>query len=216
MTKQIQIEKIDRGSNIREEEDREIMELAESIKQNGLLNPITVVRKGARYEVVAGHRRFLALKILQEPWVECNILEYEPNETELLCIQLQENCCRKNMSAWEYADLFKKLIAKGKTQKQIARMCGKSEVWVNNQFAAAATLERYDDITQDTKSMSVAAIRNKYGKISVKGKDRKPYIQTKPVIITKNNHCYTIRVNDKEAEKELINFLKKFRERWLK
>ena len=39
-----------------------VMELAENIKQIGLINPITVKKKNGKFEIVAGHRRFLALK----------------------------------------------------------------------------------------------------------------------------------------------------------
>ena len=213
MTKQIPIQLIRRGTNIREEEDMEIMELAESIKQNGLLNPITVIRKEHHYEVAAGHRRFLALKILQEPWVECNVLDYQPSEKELLCIQLQENCCRKNMSAWEYADLFKKLLAKGMKGKDIARLCGKSEAWVSLQFMADRCLEKNGDLTEESKKMTVAEVRKKYGSIAGK---HKPYRAKQAVVITHNSNVYSIRVNTKEAELALQELLKTFTEKYQK
>lgn len=215
MTKQIPIEKIDRGTNIREEQDGEIVELAESIKQNGLLNPITVVQKGSRFVVVAGHRRFLALKILCEPWVECNVLDYEPSERELLCIQLQENCCRKNMSAWEYADLFKKLMARGMKTRDLARICGKSEAWVSMQIMADRLLEQKENVTEETKKMSVHQVRKMYGSINSGVKNRKPK-EKQAVILTHNSNVYSVRVNNKEAEKELVEILEKFKAKWIK
>jgi ParB/RepB/Spo0J family partition protein len=213
MTKQIQIEKLVRGTNIREEEDTEVMELAESIRTNGLLNPLTVVRRGSKYAVVAGHRRFLALQILQEPWVECNVLEYEPTEKDILCIQLQENCCRKNMSAWEFVDLFKRLEKQGMTQYQIAQMCGKSQPWVNMQYAAAATLERCGEVNADTKKLTAARIRNIYGKVRVTD-DRTRTEVPHGVHIQKKGSLFSIRCISKEAEKELVAFLEGFRKKY--
>ena len=213
MTRQIELTKLSRGTNIREENDNEIMELIQSIRQNGLLNPLTVIRKGMMYEVVAGHRRLKALQILNEPFVECNVLDYVPSEKELLCIQLQENCCRKNMSAWEYADLFEKLQAKGMTYKSIASLCGKTESWVSMQVSAAKTIEVHGELNAVTKKMSVHDVKKKFGSISMRARNK---MHGDAVIVNKTGNLFLVRVNDKDADMELMSFLKGLKEKYKK
>lgn len=76
MYKIIEMSKIKNGKNIRTERDSEILELAQSIEVNGLINPIMVKPiGGGMYEVVAGHRRFEAVKRLGLPHIECTITE---------------------------------------------------------------------------------------------------------------------------------------------
>ena len=78
MFKVIEIDKIKSGKNIRNEMDDGINELMQSIQANGLINPILVKRiAGGKYEVIAGHRRFEAVKRLLQDFIECNIAEDE-------------------------------------------------------------------------------------------------------------------------------------------
>ncbi len=66
---------------MRSEMDRtELFDLADNIKQNGLINPITVRPKGNRFEVVAGHRRFAACKIAGIIKIQCCVRELSDNE----------------------------------------------------------------------------------------------------------------------------------------
>lgn len=210
MIKTLEAKKIIRGTNIREEDDNEVIELARSIEANGLLNPLTVVREGGKYRVIAGHRRFRAMQILNEPFIECNVLEYQPSEKEVLCIQLQENCCRKNMSAWELADLFKKLKAKGLDDEAIAKLCGKSKHWVWENLTTAAMLERYDDA--EKKTLTVAKARKKYGAIhSVKNGDR----EYASVCVSKQKHSWSVYINGNiQAETEFLLFIERFKAKW--
>lgn len=213
MQKTIPIEKIVRGTNIREENDEEIMELVSSIKKQGLLNPITVQKKGEKYRVIAGHRRFLALQILQEPWVECNVLEYEPTEKDVLCIQLQENCCRKNMSAWEYVDLFNKLKKQGMTNQDLARMCGRSDSWITNQYQAAYTLEKNKAVTKKTKRMTATEIRKEFG-----GYERRKNSGRKSSVLrmylNKASWTYSLTIKNPKARKDFEDLVKEFIAKW--
>ena len=76
MLKCIDINKLVSKMNVREEKDETIKELADSIRINGLLSPL-IVRElsNGKYEILAGHRCYEALKRLNEPVVECNIIE---------------------------------------------------------------------------------------------------------------------------------------------
>lgn len=144
MFKIIETEKIVSGKNIRYEKDDEINELAKSIEENGLINPILVKRiAGGKYEVIAGHRRFEAVKRLRMQEIECNITDDIMTEKEVVFAQIAENIQRKDMSALELVDCFDDLKKRfGIKQNQIARYFNKSETWVTNQYQAVKLLDK--------------------------------------------------------------------------
>ena len=70
----VAIKRVRIGLNRRPVKGEKVTELMESIKANGLLNPITVDRE---YNLIAGLHRLTACKMLGYDEIECNILEYE-------------------------------------------------------------------------------------------------------------------------------------------
>lgn len=208
MQKLIEVTKIKQGKNIRSECDAEISELADSIEKQGLINPILVQKlSDGFYEVVAGHRRFEAVKRIGLPYIECNILEDDLSEKEIILAQLAENVQRKNMSAFELVEVFEDLKNRlHVNQKAIAKMFGKSDVWVCNQYQALRTLEAEygKDIPENEKHKSAGDIR----------KDaREKMGRTQELIICKGfkvkvvGHTYTISCVDNAAENALREFI---------
>ena len=208
MQKLIEVTKIKQGKNIRSECDAEISELADSIEKQGLINPILVQKlSDGSYEVVAGHRRFEAVKRIGLPYIECNILEDDLSEKEIILTQIAENVQRKNMSAFELVEVFEDLKNRlHVNQKAIAKMFGKSDVWVCNQYQALRTLEaeygKY--IPENEKHKSAGDIR----------KDaREKMGRTQELIICKGfkvkvvGHTYTISCVDNAAENALREFI---------
>lgn len=109
--------------------DESILELAESIKTLGLLQPILVRPEGDKYRVVAGHRRFLACRVAGLEKVPC-IIDQHGKEKELE-VMLAENIARKDMSPIEEAAFFKEAIDKlGHTPKSLAETIGRSRSYV--------------------------------------------------------------------------------------
>ena len=96
MLKLLEVTQIVSGKNIRNERDNEIAELADSIERQGLINPILVYKRDdGKYEVIAGHRRFEAVKRLGLPHIECNVFE-DMSERDVIFAQIAENvqhCC---------------------------------------------------------------------------------------------------------------------------
>jgi len=83
-----------------EPSDKSIVKLAGSIKQIGLINPITVkALDGGKYEVIAGHRRFLACKSLGLKSVSCSVVTKDEKATD--AIKVTENIQRKNLTDFE-------------------------------------------------------------------------------------------------------------------
>ena len=108
-----------------------LMELAESIKQHGLLQPILVQDRKDHYEIIAGERRWRAAKLagLKEvPVVIKNL-----SEQEIVEISLIENIQRENLNPIEEAQAYKKLLNEfNLKQDEVAERVSKSRTAVTN------------------------------------------------------------------------------------
>lgn len=103
--------------------ESEIIELAESIKEQGLLQPISVFEKDGRHEIVFGHRRWLAHRYLKRGNISCKIVENNPKENALA--RATENKQRSNLSPFEEGMEYQALAEKhGMTYVQIAKRMG--------------------------------------------------------------------------------------------
>ena len=103
-------------------EDKNIKDLAESIREYGILQPLIVTRTGrGSYQLIAGERRLKAAKkvgLAQVP-----VIIREPTKKEKLEVSLIENVQRVNLNAMEKAEAFKKLQTEfNLTQKEIGRL----------------------------------------------------------------------------------------------
>lgn len=111
--------------------DESLEELAASIKEYGLLNPIVVRKVADSYEIVAGERRFRASKLAGLNTIDAIVREYENKEVEVLA--LIENVQREDLRALEEAEAYKKLSDEySMTQEQIAKTIGKSRSYIAN------------------------------------------------------------------------------------
>ena len=207
MLKVLEVSQIEQGKNIRNERDSEILELAESIDRQGLINPITVQKRDdGKYVVIAGHRRFEAIKRLGLPHVECNIME-DLGEKDVILAQIAENCQRKQMSAFELVETFEDMKKRFKmNQKEIAARFGKSETWVSNQYQAVMLLNsQYGD------KIPKAELKKTSGQIK---HDAKKMMAGHELIIAEGmkvqviGHKYTFFCQTNEAENELRDFIK--------
>jgi len=85
-------------------DEHKLRELAASMRDIGLLQPISVVRRDLRFEIEAGHRRFMAAKELD--WRDIPALVFEPGELVEGAAMLAENIIREDLNAAEEAVLF--------------------------------------------------------------------------------------------------------------
>ncbi|WP_039765765.1 MULTISPECIES: ParB/RepB/Spo0J family partition protein [unclassified Caldicellulosiruptor] len=110
-------------------DDNEIEELAQSIKNVGLIQPLVVRREGDKYVLIAGERRLRACKIAGLQKVPCIVRNYT-NPTEIALI---ENIQRKDLNPYEEALAYKKLIDEhGYTQEELAKRLGISRSKIAN------------------------------------------------------------------------------------
>lgn len=90
-----------------EEDDTNISDLANDIRTNGLINPITVRRIDDKYEIIAGQRRYLACKMLKKDFISCNIVDVSSQKAEEL--SLVENVQRNPMTNSDKVKIYSKL-----------------------------------------------------------------------------------------------------------
>lgn len=213
MLKTLEMSQIVNGKNIRNEKDSEITELAASILAQGLINPILVQKraKDGKYVVIAGHRRYEAVKYLGLPHIECNIVDDDLNDKDILAAQIAENVQRKNMSAWELVEVFDDLKRRRNlNQKQIGKMFGKSDVWVANQYQAVRQLDSMygGNVPAEAKKLSCAKVK---AQAQAKMGMNNELILCSGMKIKVVGHTYHISCIDNKAENELRAFIEKRR-----
>ena len=107
-------------------------DLANSIKAQGILQPIVVRETGhQKYEIIAGERRWRAAKLVGLESVPCLIKNVEDNAA--IAIALIENIQRENLNAMEEAMAFKRLLDEFElTHNEVAKAVGKSRTTISN------------------------------------------------------------------------------------
>lgn len=112
-------------------DDDSLTELAESIKEHGVIQPIIVVKKQGFYRIVAGERRWRAAKIAGLNKIPVIIKEYDDKKVSE--IALIENIQREGLNPIEEAEGINDLMTKhGITQENIAKIISKSRPYVTN------------------------------------------------------------------------------------
>jgi len=108
-----------------------LQELVQSIREKGILQPLVVRRKGERYELIAGERRWRAAQ--KAGIKEVPILVRNVSESELLELSLIENIQRENLNPIEEAEAYKGLAEQFHlTQEDISQKVGKDRATVAN------------------------------------------------------------------------------------
>lgn len=111
--------------------EEKIDELAKSIKEHGIIQPIVVRKKDKSYEIVAGERRWRAARKAELTQVPCLIRELSDEQNMLIAII--ENMQREDLNPVEEAEGLNQMIATfGMTQEQISRSVGKSRPYIAN------------------------------------------------------------------------------------
>lgn len=126
----------------------DISELAESIKLNGLIQPLTVKAEGDHYVLIAGERRLRALKLLENSFAPCIVLDVTDRNSAVLA--LVENIQRKDLHFFDEAEALAKLLDfYGMTQEDAAIRLGKTQSTIANKLRL---LKLSDDIRGRVRS----------------------------------------------------------------
>ena len=114
--------------------EESLQELAQSLKQHGLTQPLVVVYDGGldKYEIVVGERRFRAAKIAEFTEIDC-VVHTKLDDKQMCALALIENIQREDLNPIETALGYKSLIQKFMvSQTELGQYCGKSKAAVSN------------------------------------------------------------------------------------
>lgn len=152
----------------RKDRTKAIEELAESLRMDGLLQPILVTKdSGDIYKIIAGERRYHAAKLLGWTEIECKILNKDARDTFRLAII--ENLQRENLSPYEEVEALGLLKEKfNYTDAEIGNIFGKSRSYMTELLSIRSMnqehLQRCLECGIDSKNLLVqAAIASKNG-----------------------------------------------------
>lgn len=111
-----------------------LCELADSLKRDGLIQPLAVVKAESGYTIVAGERRYRAAIMAGLKEVPAVIMD-NVSDTRLLELSLVENIQREDLNSIELGEAYRRLIDKcGLTQQQMSDRIGKSRAAIANQL----------------------------------------------------------------------------------
>lgn len=137
-------DKIVPGANHRQHFDPiALKELADSIREHGLAQPITVRPfDDGRYQIVAGERRYRAMsQILEWERIPCLVKEMSDEQAEV--IMGIENLQREDLLPMEEAEIYKRQVDKGKSAREIAKLFGVSDTKVRSRLALLDLLPEF-------------------------------------------------------------------------
>jgi ParB family chromosome partitioning protein len=121
----------------------DLVELTDSIRENGIIEPVIVRPKNGNFEIIAGERRFRAAKEAGLHEIPC--IEHDIPDNEALEMSIIENIQRKDLNVFEQAQSIRQLAEiYGYTHEEIAKKIGKSRVTVTE-------LVRITDLPEEIK-----------------------------------------------------------------
>ena len=151
--KQIDIEKIKANENQPRTifDDEKIAELATSIKENGLIQPLIVRKYNRDYQIIAGERRYRACKLAGLKTVPCIIKDIDDKQMDTYAII--ENIQREDLTPIEEANAYKTLIdTYGMSQTELANKVGKKQSTIANKLRL---LKLSDEVKDALKSKQI-------------------------------------------------------------
>lgn len=143
-------------------DDEKIAELAQSIKEHGIIQPIILNKKDEYYVIVAGERRWRAAKLLGLKEVPSVVMDL--TDKDILEISLIENIQRQDLNPIEEALAYKKLLSDfNLTQEELSKRIGKSRVAISNiirLIALCDTVKQYliDEVISEGHGRALLAI----------------------------------------------------------
>lgn len=173
-------------------DEKELEELAASIKEHGIIQPLVLRKMGQKYEIIAGERRFRAAGmagLTTVPAILSNIDDQASAEVALV-----ENVQRKDLTAIEEARSYKNILDKGYlTQEQLAKKMGLSQPAIANKLR----LLSLDEEVQQALLNGKISERHARSLLSIESKEKQRYWLNRII-----NERLTVRQLDVEIKKE--------------
>jgi len=176
-------------------EKEKLEKLAQSISQNGLLQPLTVRRLGKMFELVAGERRLRALKMLGLEYAPCIVIT--AGEQQAAVLTIIENLQRENLNIFEEAEAIETLISKwGVTQSQAAERLGLSQSAVANKLRVLRLCE------SEREKILKSSLSERHARALVRVTDQRERVRAL-------NHIIANELNVMQAERYIDRLLNK-------
>ncbi|CCY28025.1 MAG: ParB/RepB/Spo0J family partition protein [Acholeplasma sp.] len=177
--------------------DEALSELAESIKENGVFQPIIVKKSIKGYEIIAGERRYRASILAGKTNIPAIIRNF--TEEQMIEIALLENLQRENLSAIEEAMAYKNMLEKlNLTQEQLSKKVSKSRSHITNMLGLLRLPKEVQDMIISNKlTMGHARALSK--------------LENEEQIIEMANKIVNEKLPVRETEKETNDFEKKIK-----
>ena len=173
-------------------------ELAQSIKEHGIIQPLVLRRVGNKFEIIAGERRFKAAELAGLTAVPAIITDLDDNESAEVAII--ENTHRRNLSAIEEAKSYKKLLdRKYVTQDQLAKRLGTSQSTLANKIRLLSLDPQVQDALMKEK------ISERHARSLLKVTDKLKQVELLNRII---NERWTVKRLDDEIQEILLSYQK--------
>ncbi len=130
--------------------ENKLNELAQSIKTNGIIQPIVVRRNGLRFQIIAGERRWRAAQRAGLHQIPCIIKEVA--EESILELSLIENIQREELNPIEEANAYRKLLDQlNITQEEIAKRVGKDRTSITNSLRLLKLPQEIQKLVEEDK-----------------------------------------------------------------
>lgn len=135
-------------------DEESLTELADSIREHGVLQPILVRPSGAQFELIAGERRWRASRMAERDTIPAIVVDFD--ESTALEVSIIENLQREDVSPLEEATMFRRMTdAFGYSVRQLAQKVGKDKGYVENRLRlsdAPADIRELVSLRKDTIS----------------------------------------------------------------
>ena len=176
----------------------DVTDLANSIKANGLLSPLSVVPNGERFRVIAGHRRLAACKQAGTGAVPCFVLDLDP--LQQLEAMVTENCQREQLTVLEEADAIQGMLDLGATTASVAYRLGRSSDYVRDRAKAASIGNEVRAVRDDFSQLTIGQL------VAIARYDGRPDLQKKLAQAAgTSNFDYTLsRIERDENDRQWI------------
>lgn len=171
--------------------EESITELAESIKEHGVIQPIVVRPLGDRYEIIAGERRYKASVLAGKETIPAIVTEL--NDKDSAEVALIENVQRQDLTPIEEAISYNKILDMGYlTQEELALKLGKTQSTIANKLR----LLKLDDEVQEALLESKISERHARSLLKLTDKNKQKQMLAKII-----NERLTVRKTDEEISK---------------
>ena len=195
-------------------DEKAMKELADSIKVHGVIQPIIVVKRGERYMIIAGERRYRASKMVGLDIIPAIVKNY--TESEIAEVSLLENLQREDLNPMECARAMKKLMDDfGWTQEKVADRLGLSRPVVSNTVRllnlepeVISLIEQGKISASHARSLVVVTNRDAQIKLAHQVCEKKLTMKELGMAIDKVKHGNTV-ANQSIELRELIDDMKR-------